>query len=187
LAIDLEAGIAAMDFLVVPTVRFRLLYVWFIMDHGRRKILHFDVSAHPTSPWVIQQFREAFADGTTPRYLIDDNDSIFSDRVTESIGALGIEPKRTAFRSPWQNGTAERWVGSARRELFDHVIVSNEEHLHFLLREYVAYYNTDRVHTRLQDAPERRPVEERPSSQARVVGLPRVGGLHHRHVWRDVA
>ena len=122
-------GIAAMDFIVVPTVRFRLLYVWFVIGHGRREILHFGVTAHPTSPWVVQQLREAFPDNTTPRFLIYDNDSIFSDRVTESIKNIGIEPQRTAYRSPWQNGIAERWVGSARRELLDHVIVMNERHL----------------------------------------------------------
>ena len=128
-----------MDFLVVPTVRFRLLYVWFVIGHGRRKILHFGVIAHPTSSWVMQQLREAFPNDAAPRFLIYDNDSIFSERVTESIKKIGIEPQRTAFRSPWQNGIAERWVGSARRELLDHVIVLSEKHLHRLLRDYVDY------------------------------------------------
>ncbi|MBW2693986.1 MAG: transposase [Deltaproteobacteria bacterium] len=176
-----------MDFGVVPTVQFRLLYVWFILDHRRREILHFGVTAHPTSAWVVQQLREAFPDETAPRFLIYDNDSIFSASVTEAIGQLGIEPKRTAYRSPWQNGTAERWVGSARRELLDHVIIMNERHLHRLLRDYVDYYNEDRVHTRLRDSPVGRPTENRPSSDARIVGLPRVGGLHHRYAWRQAA
>jgi len=180
-------GIAAMDFLVVPTVRFRLLYAWFVIGHGRREILHFGVTAHPTSSWVIQQLREAFPEDTAPRFLICDNDSIFSARVAESIENLGIEPRRTAFRSPWQNGIAERWVGSARRELLDQVIVLNENHLHRLLHEYVDYYNTDRVHTELQDSPIGRPTEHRPSPEAQVVGLPRVGGLHHRYEWREAA
>ena len=95
--------------------------------------------------------------------------------------------KRTAFRSPWQNGIAERWVGSARRELLDHVIVLNENHLQRLLREYVGYYNADRVHTKLQDSPIGRPTECRPSPEARIVGLPRVGGLPHRYEWREAA
>ena len=138
-----------MDFLVVPTLRFQLLYVWFVIAHGRRRVLHFGVTAHPTSPWVVQQLREAFPEDTAPRFLIYDNDSIFSDKVTAAIGHLGIEPRRTAYRSPWQNGTAERWVGSARRELLDHVIVVNEQHLQRLLREYVDYYNADRVHTQI--------------------------------------
>ena len=181
-------GIAAMDFLLIPTVQFRLLYAWFVIGHGQREIIHFGVTAHPTSSWVIQQLREAFPDETAPRFLIYDNDSIFSDRVTELIENIGIEPQRTAFRSPWQNGIAERWVGSARRELLDHVIVLNEDHLHRLLREYVDYYNNaDRVHTRLRDSPAGRPAENRPSSDARIVGLPRVGGLHHRYEWREAA
>ncbi len=88
-----------MDFLVVPTVRSRLLYAWFVIGHGRREIIHFGVTAHPTSSWVVQQLREAFPDDTAPRFLIFDNDSIFSDRVTEMIDQIGIEPRRTAFYS----------------------------------------------------------------------------------------
>ena len=107
--------IAAMDFFVIPTVGFRLLTIWFIIDHGRRRIIHFNVTTNPSEQWVIQQLRESFPFDSAPRYLIYDNDSIFSDKVTEAIKYLGIEPKRTAYRSPWQNGTAERWVGSARR------------------------------------------------------------------------
>jgi hypothetical protein len=97
-----------MDFLVVPTVGFRLLYAWFVIGHGRREILHFGVTDHPTSSWVIQQLREAFLDDTAPRFLIFDNDSIFADRVAASIQNLGMESRRTAFRSPWLNGIAER-------------------------------------------------------------------------------
>jgi transposase InsO family protein len=176
-----------MDFLVVPTAGFRLLYAWFVIGHDRREIIHFGVTEHPTSSWVMQQLREAFPYDTAPRFLIFDNDSIFSNRVAESIQNLGIEPRRTAFRSPWQNGIAERWVGSARRELLDHVIVLNEDHLRRLLREYVDYYNADRVHTMLQDSPMGRPTECRPSSKAQVVGIPKVGGLHHRYEWQEAA
>ena len=138
--------IAAMDFFVIPTVGFRLLTICFIIDHGRRRIIHFNVTTNPSEQWVIQQLRESFPYDSAPRYLIYDNDSIFSDKVTEAIKYLGIEPKRTAYRSPWQNGTAERWVGSARRELLDHVIDVNEQHLQRLLRDYIAYYNHERVH-----------------------------------------
>jgi len=92
-------GIAAMDFIVVPTVQFRLLYAWFVIGHGRREILHFGVTAHPTSSWVMQQLREAFPEESAPRFLIYDNDSIFSERVTESIKKIRIEPQRTAFYS----------------------------------------------------------------------------------------
>jgi hypothetical protein len=179
--------IAGMDFFVVPTVRFRLLYVWFVIDHGRRRIVHFNVTVNPTEQWVIQQLREAFPNASAPRYLIHDNDSIFSIDVTDAIGQLPMRPKRTAHRSPWQNGTAERGVGSARRELLDHVIVWGEQHLRRLLRDNVSYYNAERIHTRLRDSPAGRPTENRPSPDAQVVGLPRVGGLHHRYVWREAA
>ncbi len=160
-----------------------------MIDHGRREIIHFGVTAYPISSWVMQQLREAFPNDAAPRFLIYDNDSqptqsqalgklrlpaILPDRVTEMIDHSGIEPRRAAFRSPWQNGIAERWIGSARRELLDHVIVLNEDHLRRLLREYVDYYNADRVHTKLQDSPIGRPTECRPSPEAQIVGLPRV-------------
>jgi putative transposase len=180
-------GITTMDFFVVPTVAFRLLYVWFVIDHGRRRIIHFNITTNPTATWVSQQLREAFPDDSTPRYLIFDNDFIFSNEVSKSIKTIGITPKRTAFRSPWQNGTAERWVGTCKRELIDHVIVLNEEHLRRLIRDYVRYYNADRVHTSIQDSPDGRAAEIRPASSARVVGLPRVGGLHRRYTWQEAA
>jgi transposase InsO family protein len=180
-------GITAMDFFVVPTITFRLLYVWFVIDHGRRRIIHINVTPHPTSQWVVQQLRESFPDDLAPNYLIFDNDTIFSSEVAASIESLGTTPKRTAYRSPWQNGMAERWVGSCKRELIDHLIVLNEDHLRRLLRDYVRYYNTDRVHTSIKDAPEGRAAEARPSSGAKVVGFPRVGGLHHRYAWKNAA
>ena len=98
-----------------------------------------------------------------------------------------MRPKRTEYRSPWQNGTAERWVSSVRRELLDHVIVFNEQHLRRLLRDYVASSNEERVRTQLRGSPRGRPMENRPSPEAQVVGLPRVGGLHYRYVWREAA
>ena len=119
--------------------------------------------------------------------MIYDNDAIFSSAVTGAIESFGMFPKRTAFRSPWQNGTAERFVGSVRRELFDHVVVLNQDHLRRLLREYVVYYNVERVHTSLQDSPVGRRVESRPARGAKVVALPRVGGLHHRYMWREAS
>ncbi len=176
-----------MDFLVVPTARFKLLYVWFVVEHGRRRVLGFNVTAHPTSLWTIQQIREAFPGESSLRFLIHDNDSIFSARLRESIGHLGLASKPTAYRSPWQNGTAERWVGTVRRELLDHVIVLDERHLRRLLREYVDYYNDERVHTQLRDSPAGRPTEGRPAVDAEIVGMPRVGGLHHRYAWREAA
>jgi transposase InsO family protein len=118
---------------------------------------------------------------------VTDGVAVFSAAVTMAIERFQMSPKRTAFRSPWQNGTTERWVGSVRRELLDHVIVLNSDHLRRLLLEYVDYYNDERVHTLLQDSPAGRPVESRPSPGAKVVGLPRIGGLHHRYAWRKAS
>ena len=179
--------ICAMDFFLVPTARFRLLYAWFLLDHGRRRVLHVNVTAHPSALWVVQQLREAFPGVPHHRHLILDNDAIFSDEVTRSIAAFGIDPKRTAFRTPWQNGTAERFVGTVRRELLDHVVVLDEQHLRRLLREYVEYYNRERVHSSLGDAPQGRVSETRPGGLATLTALRRVGGLHHRYTWRQAA
>jgi len=182
-----QGAIGAMDFLVVPTACFKLLYLWFVIGHGRREILHVNVTAHPTTAWVMQQLRETFPDDTSIRRLIHDNDSIFSDRVDEPISGFGIEPKKTAFRSPWQNGLAERWVGTVKRDLPDHVIVIDEHHLRRLLSEYVKYYNTERVHTVFRDAPKGRSLQRMSSPSSRLVGQPRLGGLHHCYAWQAAA
>jgi transposase InsO family protein len=181
-------GVAAMDFFTVPTATFRILTVWFVIHHGRRRILHCNVTEHPTARWVIQQLRESFPYDTAPAYLVFDRDSIFATNVISTVRSLGIEPKRITYRSPWQNGVAERWIGSCRRELLDRVIVFHESHLRCLLREYVDYYSRDRCHLGLEkDSPDPRLAELRPSRRARVVSLPRVGGLHHRYFWCDAA
>jgi len=180
-------AIGAMDFMVVPTVRFELLYVWFLIEHGSRRIVHFNVTKSPTSAWVIQQLRESFPYELAPRYVIHDRDSIFGARVDAAIQALDTEPIQTAYRCPWQNAYAERWVGTCRRELLDHVVVLDEQHLKRLLSTYVGYYNKDRVHTRTRDAPSGRQLEPRPSSTVQVIALPRVGGLQHRYTWAEAA
>ncbi len=180
--------IAAMDLLVVFTVSFRLLYVLFVIRHGRREIVHFNVTEHPTAEWVAQQVREAFPFDTAPTYLIFDRDSIFSTDVVQAINNLAPKPTRTAYKAPWQNGTAERWIGSARRELLDRVIVLNEAHLRRLLGEYVAHYHDDRTHCGLdKQTPGRRAAQTRPTTAAKVIGLPRIGGLSHRYDWREAA
>jgi transposase InsO family protein len=180
--------IAAMDLFVVYTATFRLLHVLFIIRHGRREIAHFNVTEHPTAAWVVQQLREAFPFDTAPRYFIFDRDSIFSADVVRAIENLCARPTRSAYRSPWQNGTAERWVGSVRRELLDHAIVLNDVHLRRLLSEYIAHYHDDRTHCGLsKETPRRRAMQRRPSSQAMVIGLPRLGGLSHRYTWREAA
>ena len=181
-------GIAAMDFFTVPNVTFRQLYGFFIIRHKRRRIVYFATTFNPTEMWVTQQLRNAFPYDTAPKYLIFDRDSIFSKLVVSIVKSFGIKPVRTSYRSPWQNGIAERWVGNFRRELLDHVVVLGEVHLHRLLESYVAYYNEDRCHYSLsKDAPEHRQVQSRPDRNAKVVSLPRVGGLHHRYEWRQVA
>jgi hypothetical protein len=143
-------------------------------------------TAHPTAEWIIQQLREAFPFDTAPRYLILDRDGKYGSVVPEKLRSWGVKLVRTGWRSPWQNGEAERWVQSARRELLDHVVVFNEAHLRRLLAEYVSYYNIDRCHHALdKDAPEPRGVRSRPTASAKVVALPRVGGIHPRYEWSD--
>ena len=145
--------IAAMDLFTVPTASLRLLYGFFVIEHGRRHIVHFNATFHPTSAWVIQQLREAFPYDTAPKYLIFDRDFIFSAAVIEFIKATGTKPIRTSFRSPWQNGTAERWVGSCRRELLEHVVVLGACHLIRLVRAYISYYHEDRCLCIVKTAP----------------------------------
>jgi transposase InsO family protein len=181
-------GIAAMDFFIVPTLFFKRLYCFFIIHHDKRKILHFNVTFNPSAQWVSHQLKKAFSLNHNIRYLIFDRDSIFSSMVKETIKSFGIEPVRTSFRSPWQNGVAERWVGNCRRELLNHVIVINQNHLYRLIAEYVNYYNDDRTHYSLnKDSPTSRPVLERDSDDDKVIALPRVGGLHHKYVWKKSA
>jgi transposase InsO family protein len=180
--------IVAMDFFTVPTVTFQLLYCFFVIAHGRRKILHCNVTRHPTAEWVIQQLREAFPEAGPYRYVILDRDSKFDHEVIAFLKATGLQPKRTSVRAPWQNGIAERWVGSCRRELLDHVIALNEQHLRWLIRDYAKYHHEDRTHDSLKkDTPNKRPVVQRPSASATVISLPRLGGLHHRYGWREAA
>jgi transposase InsO family protein len=180
--------IAAFDFFTVPTVTFKLLYGFFVIEHGRRKILHFNVTQHPTAEWVVQQLRETFPDAGPYRYVILDRDAKFDADVIAFLKATGLKPKRTSVRAPWQNGIAERWVGGCRREMLDHVIPLNEQHLRRLVRDYVSYFQEDRIHDSLgKDTPNRRPVEIQPCAEAKVISSPRVGGLHHRYLWQQAA
>jgi putative transposase len=136
----------------------------------------------------VQQLREAFPLDTAPRHLVFDRDATYSAQVVSTVTSLGTKPTRTAPRSPWQNGVAERWIGSVRRELLDHVVVFHDRHLLRLLRDYIAYHHNDRTHLGLAKAtPTNRPPQSRPVGGAEVVALPRLGGLHHRYEWRAVA
>jgi putative transposase len=172
----------------VPTLTFQVLYCFFVIEHGRRKILHFNVTRHPTAEWVVQQLREAFPEAGPYRYVILDRDAKFDAEVVALLQGTGLKPKRTTIRSPWQNGIAERWVGSCRRELLDHVIPLNEQHLRRLVRDYVGYHQEDRIHDALgKDTPNLRPVETKRYPEATVVSSTRLGGLHHRYSWREAA
>src|ERR1700693_752346 len=135
-----------MDFFTVPTITFSSLYRFFVISHERWRILHFNVTKHPTSGWIIQQLREAFPFESASRYLIFDRDAKYGLEVPVAIRSLRMSPVRTSFESPWQNGVAERWVESCRRDLLDHVIAVNQRHLKRLLSEYVHYYHEDRTH-----------------------------------------
>ena len=158
-----------------------------MIEHGRRRILRFNVTDHPTAEWVVQQLREAFPEAGPYRYAIFDRDSTFNEEVVGFLEATGLKPKRTSVQAPWQNGVAERWIGSARRDCFDHVIVLNEAHVRRLGREFIAYYHEDRTHLGLdKDTPSDRPIEGKPEG-AELESLARVGGLHHRYVWKAAA
>ena len=180
--------IVAFDFFTAPTVTFKLLRCLFVIARGRRKILHFNVTRHPTAEGAVQQLRETFPDAGPYRYVILDRDSKFDADVIAFLKATGLKPKRTSVRAPGQNGISERWVGSCRREILDHVIALNGQHLRRLIRDYVSYYHQDRIHDSLEkDTPDRRPIEQKPSPQATVISSPRLGGRHHRYSWRQVA
>jgi len=181
--------ISAMDFFIIPTIPFNILFVFFIIDHNRRTIRHFNVTSHPSAQWVIQQLRDEFPFDRAPKYLIMDRDKIFSSEVKGFLEhQLGVKAKVTSYKSPWQNGIAERFVLSARTELLNHVIVFNEKHLLRLMGEYVDYYNDDRCHLALdRDSPLRRVVQKKLSESAKVISVPKIGGIQHRYEWREAA
>jgi transposase InsO family protein len=172
---------AACDFFVVPTVTFRLLYCFVILAHGRRSVVHFNVTNHPTARWTAQQVVEAFpADGSEPRYLLRDRDGIYGNWFQRRVRNMGIRQILISPRSPWQNPYAERVIGSFRRECMNHVIVLGESHLRRIVRGYIAYYYDSRPHSSLDgDSPKGRDVE--PPSNGPVIAIPQVGGLHHRY------
>jgi len=174
------AQTAAIDFFTVPTATFRVLFVFVVLSHERRRVVHFGVTEHPTEKWTMQQMREAFPWEEAPRYVLRDRDAIYGRDFADTTRDMGMEEVLTAPRSPWQNPFAERLVGSIRRECLDHVIVWNERSLRRTLQRYFAYYQRSRTHLALgKDAPEPRAVE--PPEQGRVVAIPQVGGLHHRY------
>src|SRR5256885_10551952 len=177
------ADLVSVDFFVVPTATFRVLYVFVVLLHHRRQVVHFNVTDSPTAAWTAQQVVEAFPDDSAPRYLLRDRDGIYGGEFRRRVKGMLIAEVLTAPRSPWQNPFVERVIGTIRRELFDHVIVLNEGHLRRRLHSFLRYYHGSRTHLALEkDAPEPRAVE--PPAQGRVLALPQVGGLHHRYIRR---
>jgi putative transposase len=171
--------IAAIDMFVVVTARFQLLYALVVLDHERRKVIHFDVTRNPTQGWLARQITEAFPWDTAPRFLLRDRDASYGQTFRDRVQAMAIEEVVTAPRSPWQNAF-ERIIGSIRRECLDHVIIFDEHHLRRALSAYFQYHHHSRTHLSLdKDCPEPRPIQ--PPSAGTVVACPQVGGLHHRY------
>jgi transposase InsO family protein len=170
----------AIDFAVVSTVRFGLLHVFVVLGLERRRLLHVNVTAHPTVAWTAQQMVEALPEETALRYLIRDRDAIYGTEFRQRVAGMNLVEVPIAPRSPWQNGYAERFVGSLRREYLDHVIALNERQVCRIVSSYARYYKRARTHLALaKDAPEPRGIQAR--AMGRVVAFPEVGGLHHRY------
>jgi len=170
--------IVSIDFFTVPTVTMRVLFVFLVLEHRRRQVLHFNVTEHPTADWTSQQIVEAFADRDAPRYLIRDRDSIYGSEVRLRIASLGIEEVLTAPRSPWQNPYAERLIGSIRRDCLNHFVILNARHLKRILASYFVYYHGSRTHLGLD---KQCPIPRQVSSIGRIITIPQLGGLHHRY------
>jgi len=172
-------AIASMDMFVVPTISFRLLYGLVILHHSRRELIWLGVTSHPDAEWIARQLTEACGWCKAPRYLVRDRDGSYGAAFVRRVGAMGIRDRPISARSPWQNGHAERLIGSIRRECLDHLIVFGERHLRYLLNSYQQYYNEVRTHLSLQkDAPLSREVRR----FGRVLSVPLLGGLHHQYV-----
>ena len=175
--------LVAIDFFTVPTARLRVLFVLVVLAHHRRRVLHFNVTEHPTSAWTTQQLVDAFPEHGAPPYLLRDRDSVYGHAFQHRVKGMGIHEVLTAPHSPWQNPFAERLIGSIRRECLDHVLVLSERHLRRILTHYSAYYHRARTHLSLdKDTPDGRPAE--PPRVGTIIPIPEVGGLHHRYVRR---
>jgi transposase InsO family protein len=172
--------LVSVDFFVVPTIRFQILYVFLVLAHDRRRIVHFAVTAHPTAEWTAQQMREAFPWDAAPRYLLRDRDRIFGQDFVQQVKGMGIKQVLSAPSSPWQRAYVERVIGTIRRECLDHLIVYNERSLYRHLKMFTEYYHQNRTHLALdKDTPNTRPIH--PPESGRIVSVPVLGGLHHRY------
>src|SRR3989475_667115 len=175
--------LVSIDLFTVPTARLRVLFVLVVLAHHRRRVVHFNVTEHPTAHWTAQQIVDAFPDDSAPSYLLRDRDQVYGQQFRHRVNGMGIDEVLTAPHSPWQNPFAERLIGSIRRECLNHVLVLGERHLRRILARYFEYYHRARTHLSLdKDAPDARPVA-RPEI-GRIVEIPEVGGLHHRYVRR---
>ena len=170
--------LVSIDFFAVPTVTMRVLFVFIVLEHRRRQVLHFNVTEHPTAAWTSQQIVEAFADRDTPRYLIRDRDGVYGNEVRLRIESLNITEVLTAPQSPWQNPYAERVIGSIRRDCLDHFVILNARHLKRTLASYFAYYHGSRTHLGLD---KQCPFPRQATSIGRIIAIPQLGGLHHRY------
>ena len=168
--------IISIDFLTVPTIKFKLIHVMVIIEHHRRKIVHFNVTKNPTAEWTFQQIMNLLFDYDTPKYLIRDRDKKYGNLFSEGINQFGITPIVTAYRSPWQNGYVERVIVSIKKECLDHIIILNEAHLRNVLSDYFFYYNKYQTHLGInKDSPNGRPVQ----IAGKIDKIPVVNGLHH--------
>jgi putative transposase len=170
--------LVSIDFFTVPTVTMKVLFVFIVLEHSRREVLHFNVTEHPTAAWTSQQIVEAFADRDAPRYLIRDRDGVYGNEVGLRITSLHIEELLTAPQSPWQNPYAERLIGSIRRDCLNHFVILNAKHLKSTLASYFAYYHGSRTHLGLD---KQCPIPRQVSSIGRIIEIPQLGGLHHRY------
>jgi transposase InsO family protein len=170
----------SIDFFTVATIRLRILYVFIVMAHDRRRVVHFNITEHPTAVWAAQQIVEAFPEDRAPRFMVRDRDGIYGQAFISRVEGMGIKEVRIAPGSPWQNGYVERVIGSVRRECLNHVIVINDNHLRRLLKDYFRYYHESRTHLSLdKDTPECRAIQSNESGP--IIQIPQVGGLHHRY------
>jgi transposase InsO family protein len=168
----------SMDFFTVPTITLRVLFVFMVLEHGRRRVLHFNVTDQPTAAWTAQQIREAFANREPAQYAIRDRDGVYGNLVRECIASLGMEEVLTAPQSPWQNPYAERLVGTVRREFLNHLVILNARHLRRTLSSYFRYYHASRTHLGLA---KQCPFPREISSAGTIVEIPQIGGLYHRY------
>jgi transposase InsO family protein len=172
-------AIAAIDMCVVPTLTFDLLFAFLVLGHGRRQLLWFEVTRHPTAEWLARQITEAFPWTSAPAYLVRDNDGAYGHVFTSRVRATDIRDRPISPRSPWQNGHMERLIGTVRRECLDRMLIFGESHLRRILASYAAYYNQARTHLALQkDAPLHRAVQR----SGVIVAIPILAGLHHQYV-----